>query len=222
MKTLLSRLSSAHVIALIALFVSIGGTAWAAATVNSGDVVDNSLKSRDLKDGKAVRSVDVKDASLTGGDVADGSIDTPDIADNAIKTGKIADSAVNSGKVDNNSLTGTDVDESSFGVVPLANKVANLDISVQRTDFTVGDGTDNGVTVTCAAGQQAIAGGVRNDDADTDGYVEVSRPVSGATEGPTDNGTFDGWRVFVYNQTAGQGGIAANTLQSSAWVVCIG
>jgi hypothetical protein len=210
MKSLLSRLSSAHLIALVALFVSIGGTAWAAATINSGDVVDNSLKSRDLKDGKAVRGIDVKDGSLSGGDVTDGSIDTADLADDA----------VNSAKVNDNTLTGADVNESSFGVVPLATKLAN--ITVQRTDFTVSDGTDNGVTVTCAAGQQAIAGGVRNDDADTDGYVEVSRPVLGATEGPTDGQSFDGWRVFVYNQTAGQGGIAANTLQASAWVVCIG
>jgi hypothetical protein len=220
MKTLLSRLSSAHVIALIALVVAIGGTAWAAANVNSGDVIDNSLRSKDLKNGQAVKGIDVKDNTLSGNDVADGSINTPDLADGAVSTAKIAADAVNSGKVDNNSLTGADVDESSFGVVPQATKLAN--ITVQRTDFTVADGADNGVTVVCAAGQQAIAGGVRNDDADTDGYVEVSRPVSGATEGPNDNGTFDGWRVFVYNQTSGQGGLAGNTLQASGWVVCVG
>ena len=46
--------------------IALGGTAWAAANIDSGDVADNSLKSVDLKDGKGVKDADVKADGLTG------------------------------------------------------------------------------------------------------------------------------------------------------------
>jgi hypothetical protein len=195
-------MTSAHVIALVALFISIGGTALAAATIDSGDVVNNSLKSKDLKDGKGVKGTDVADASLG----------TADLADSSVTSAKVLDDA----------LTGGDIDESTLGAVPLAKNLST--ITVKRVDFTVNDGAENGATATCAAGQQAIAGGVRNDDADTDGYVEVSRPVITGTDGPVDGETFDGWRAFVFNQTDGQSGqtFGVNTLQASVYAVCVG
>ena len=67
------RVSSAHVIAAVALFVALGGTAVAATfgnnSVKSRHVVDNKLKSKDLKDDKAVASVDVTDGSLGSADL---------------------------------------------------------------------------------------------------------------------------------------------------------
>jgi hypothetical protein len=69
-----SRVSSAHVLGLIALFVALGGTAVAATfgnnSVKSRHVVDNKLKSKDLKDGKAVQTEDVVDGSLASADLA--------------------------------------------------------------------------------------------------------------------------------------------------------
>jgi hypothetical protein len=49
----------ANVMASIAVFIALGGVAWAAANINSGDVVNNSLKSVDLKDGKGVKAADL-------------------------------------------------------------------------------------------------------------------------------------------------------------------
>jgi hypothetical protein len=66
-----SRLTYANVMATVAVFIALGGAAWAAATINSGDVVNDSLKSVDLKDDKAVKGVDVKDLSLTGLDLGE-------------------------------------------------------------------------------------------------------------------------------------------------------
>lgn len=68
------RVSSAHVIAVIALFVALGGTAFAATfgnnSVKSRHIVDNKVKSKDLKDDKAVQSADVTDGSLGSADLA--------------------------------------------------------------------------------------------------------------------------------------------------------
>ena len=63
---------------LLALFLVIaGGTAYAANTVGSGDVIDNSLLSADLKNNAAVRSADVQNEGLTGTDIANQSgVDT--------------------------------------------------------------------------------------------------------------------------------------------------
>jgi hypothetical protein len=59
------RLGYANVVATLALVLALGGTAYAAATIGSSEVIDNSLRSVDLRDGKyGVRSVDVRDRSL--------------------------------------------------------------------------------------------------------------------------------------------------------------
>jgi hypothetical protein len=69
-----SRLTSAHVLSAVALFVALGGTAFAATfgkdSVKSRHVADNKLKSKDLKDGKGVKSEDVIDGSLASTDLA--------------------------------------------------------------------------------------------------------------------------------------------------------
>ena len=59
-----SRLTYANVVSTLCLFILLGGGAWAAATINTGDVVNNSLKSVDLKDGKGVKAADVAPGEL--------------------------------------------------------------------------------------------------------------------------------------------------------------
>jgi hypothetical protein len=55
-----------NVMASVAVFIALGGVAWAAATISSGDVINDTLKSVDLKDAKGVKDADVKADSLTG------------------------------------------------------------------------------------------------------------------------------------------------------------
>ncbi len=66
-RTLRQRLTYANVMATLAMFVALGGSAYAAATIRSANVVDNSLESRDLKDNAGVRSKDVVNDRVTGG-----------------------------------------------------------------------------------------------------------------------------------------------------------
>ena len=95
-----------------------------------------------------------------------------------------------------------------------ANTAAKLaNVTVQREDFQVTDGTNNGTTVSCPAGQQAISGGIRSNA--VDGFVTTSRPVTNVDDDLTDGQSFDGWRGFVTNQAGGSGTITANV-----FVVC--
>ena len=59
----------------LALFLVLtGGVAYAAATIGSADVIDESLRSVDLKNGAAVKGLDVVDESLAGADVAESTL----------------------------------------------------------------------------------------------------------------------------------------------------
>ena len=89
-------------VAYLALFVALGGTsAYAANTINSGDIVDGQVK-----------SVDVGDNEIKSLDVLNNSLRAADIAANQVGTSEIEDGAVSAGDVRNNSLTGVDIDES--------------------------------------------------------------------------------------------------------------
>lgn len=67
----------AIVVAYLALFMAMSGTAYAAATIDSTDVVDESIKSVDLKNGAAVKSEDVVNESLSGQDIKEATLKFP-------------------------------------------------------------------------------------------------------------------------------------------------
>jgi hypothetical protein len=107
-----------NVVGYVALFFALsGGAAYAldgSNTVFSDDLVDDQ-----------VRSVDVRNDSLTGGglapaDLRPGAVGTSEVANNSLGGVDIANDAVNSAKVADESLTGGDVAESTLGQVPSA------------------------------------------------------------------------------------------------------
>jgi hypothetical protein len=112
MKKLVSRTSPSMAVALIALFVSLGGVSWAVATGSIGskalkdnsiqgrDVRDETLESRDLVNG-ALQSRDVRDGALRGVDVNDRSIGGVDLASNTL-----GDREIDETKLDINRLGG--------------------------------------------------------------------------------------------------------------------
>lgn len=69
LRILRTRLTYANVMATIAVFVSLGGTSWAALTVTGAQVRNNSLS-----------GADVRNNSLTGVDVRNGSLSTADLS----------------------------------------------------------------------------------------------------------------------------------------------
>jgi hypothetical protein len=116
---LLSRIRSRRpshgtVVAYLALFVAVStGGAYAANTIGSSDVIDESLLSQDIKNGE-VKTTDLADAAVTRNKLISG----------AVTLGKIGANAVDGTKVVDNSLTGADIAEPSLSKVPSA---ANAD-----------------------------------------------------------------------------------------------
>jgi hypothetical protein len=89
LRKLRSRLTYANVMATIALFIALGGTAYAAATIGSEQVMNESLLTQDLKDNAAVKSRDVADSNVSGGGLT-----SPDIRRNALTGGEINESTL--------------------------------------------------------------------------------------------------------------------------------
>ena len=103
-----------NVIAYLALFVALGGTgAYAANTIGSSDVINDSLQSEDVKQATLTRG-DFAPESITGTYVLDGSLSFFDFAPGTIVNSRLADNAVNSAKVASNALTGGDIDDTSL------------------------------------------------------------------------------------------------------------
>ena len=114
--------SAYDVMAAIACFgVLAGGTAYAANTIRSTDIVDGEVRSADIRNDD-IQSGDVKDNSINtfdvhsflGADVADGTLTDADIQDFSLGNGDYASGSVNSRVATDNSLTGTDINEATL------------------------------------------------------------------------------------------------------------
>ena len=69
------HLSYANITATLALFVALGGAAYAIDKINSHDIANGTIRSIDLKNRKAVRAADVKRNGLTGKQIKERTLD---------------------------------------------------------------------------------------------------------------------------------------------------
>jgi len=87
----MGRPSHTTVVAYLALFVAVAtGGAYAVERIGSREVADDSLRSADLRDRRAVRGVDVKRDSLTGKEVREARLDASAFA-RAVGSGDVGD-----------------------------------------------------------------------------------------------------------------------------------
>jgi hypothetical protein len=124
------RPSAALVVALLALFVALGGPAEAQRLLGKGDVnsrvvKDRSLKTRDLSR-RAVRVLrSTPDMSITEAKIANGAVTPGKLSRGAVTAPAIADSAVGGAQVANGSLSAADLGRfwgrfrSTIGPIPV-------------------------------------------------------------------------------------------------------
>jgi hypothetical protein len=85
------RPSPAMIVALVALFVALGGSSYAAIKVGSKDIKRGAVTSRAIAN-NSIRSADVRNGNLTGRDVKNDSLSNADI-DNSGLQARTADTA---------------------------------------------------------------------------------------------------------------------------------
>jgi hypothetical protein len=86
--------SPALTIAWLALFVALGGVAYAAATIGSDDIIDGSIRNRDFKDG-TLRGNEAKRNGFGGGAIKETTLDASQL--DADDIGKVRDAGVADG-----------------------------------------------------------------------------------------------------------------------------
>src|SRR4051794_31191938 len=101
--------SAYDVMAAIASFIAVaGGTAYAANTIGSADIIDESIQSVDVKNGE-VKNPDLGTNSVTSSRIATGNVFNSDLAPDS----------VNGSKVSANSLTASDLGPDSVSTSEL-------------------------------------------------------------------------------------------------------
>jgi len=204
--------SPAMIVALIALFVAIGGVGYAASKIDTEDIKSQAVTKPKIAKkavttgkldrgavetgkigGEAVRSGKIRDGAVKADDLQDQGVTTGKIADQAVTMDKIADGSVNSQKLSGDFLQGP---------VNVVEEVSAP--TAAATDTRV-------VEANCPAGQRLIAGGAgwtttADNRSTVNGILRVSRPIPAAN--PT------GW------QASGQ--VETNLVrQLRAYAICI-
>jgi hypothetical protein len=98
------RPSPSMAVALLALFVALGGSSYAALKVSGKQIVNNSVRSKDLRNND-VRSTDVRNNGLTGADIDEARVGTVPSA-NTANSAATATSATNATKADDANALG--------------------------------------------------------------------------------------------------------------------
>lgn len=152
MSRVTERLTFANVMSVVAVFIAIGGGAYAAGlakdSVKSKQIAANAVKQSELAS-NAVSNPKIAAAAVTTDKIANGSVTTAKIADGSVATAKIADGSVTTAKIANDAVNGAKVNEGSLGQVPLAavaTKAANTLGAIVNADGTLSSAAQSGTT----------------------------------------------------------------------------
>jgi hypothetical protein len=151
------RINPALVIACLALFAALAGSA-----VASGVVGKNSVRSPQIVDG-AVRNVDIHNGAIGQTKISPGAVGSDQIADESVSALDLGPASVGSSEVADQSLTDQDLGPASVGSTELqggAVRAQNLGPMFQVSNaVTISAGDNAAVTATCPAGTTVVSGG---------------------------------------------------------------
>jgi hypothetical protein len=193
------RLSFANVMSLIALFIALGGTGYAAVKIPR-----NAVGAPQIKTG-GVGSSEVKNNSLRAGDFR--ASDLP---------------AGPQGPAGAQGAKGDKGDKGDTGFPGPTGGFGQSTVQFEQAAAALADNSSASYDVHCPAGMQGISGGARGDATDSEfTNVTSSRPKISETNAgaPVDGGTFNGWRATVLNPTGGAP--PGGDILPQVWVTCV-
>ena len=201
MQWMRTRLSFANVMSVIAVFIALGGTTYAAVTLPK-----NSVKAKQIAK-NAVGASEIKSSAVRTAEVKDGALLAQDFAAGQLPQGAKGDEGDKGDKGDK----GDTGDTGTFGSITTQFFQAPADLA---------DGNNMSYGAFCPAGKVGVAGGGRGDDTLSEQTILTNtRPAisSSNTEPPLAGQGFTGWRITVVNPTGG----ATTGIKPEVWVVCV-
>jgi hypothetical protein len=200
------HLSVANVLSCIALFVALGGTAFAAVKLGAGQVKSVNIARQ------AVTNAKIKTQAVTSGKIKDGGINGRDLGAGQVTDEKLGTGAVTGKKLAKKAVSPRTIANEAVGTDKLANEsIVTSKVSKSLYEQLVRNVTyenlqsasdsepNKSATANCPSGKEAIAGGTRLEGE----LAEVS--VTGSY--PFSNGSSrTGWTAIAHETGAGQAG----------------
>jgi hypothetical protein len=169
------------VVALIALFVALGGPAQAKRVIDGGSIRKGTITSRQIKNGTiakadlsktAVRSLTaIPPSSVRSAQIADGQVLTPDLGLGSVGQGQLAPGAVTASKLASDSIGGASVANGSLQTVDIGSFAGAVQV-----DFPAFNENDRRCQVAEAPATPA-AGAAAGNASLADDVVAVSPPA---------------------------------------------
>lgn len=195
MSKLKRHLSVANVLSCIALFVALGGSAYAAVKLKPNQVkavnianqaVTNAkIKTQAVTSGKikngGVVSADLGAGAVTGSKLAKEAVTSDALAKKAVTEAKLGPESVGTGKIDNEAITSAKISTTVWKQL-IKNVTYVTETSANNSE------EEKSITATCPSGKEAIGGGARINSPST---VKVA--VNGTYPAVASNNARTGW-----------------------------
>jgi hypothetical protein len=209
-KTHSFRPSPALVIACVALFAALTGSAIAAGvgknTVRSPQIVDGTIRTVDLRD-NAVAAGKIAPDAVDTTEIAENGVDSSDVAPESLTAQDLAPSSVTSSEVADQSLTADDLGPNSVGSSELqagSVRASELGTIIQVTNSTgIAAGANGGVSVDCPAGTTVISGGAQPANFGVEMTSSLRSGNGWLYQAKNQNGSASTLTVFAYCLTGG-------------------
>jgi hypothetical protein len=188
----------ANVTATLALFVALGGTSYAAATISGSDVRNGSLSGADIKN-ESLKSRDVDNGSLTGSDLKNGSLLAADFKAGQLPAGP----------------QGLPGPQGPQGIQGPQGPAGATNVVARRTTNTlspapVGDVTIEATVASCLPGERVVGGGGSITNI-TSGFALVigGEPLEDDVSPPEEGEQATKWRAYGVNSDQGNNQVMA-------------
>jgi hypothetical protein len=191
------HLSVANVLSCIALFVALGGSAFAAVKLNAGQVKAVNIAKQAVTNAKikreAVTSGKIKNGTINALDLGAGQVTSEKLATGAVTPKKLANKAVSPRAIANEAVTADKLANGSVASAKLlpsfyAQLVKN--VTYVNSESASNTETAKSAEALCPTGKQAIGGGARVNGSLQDVALTGSNPASSGT-------TRTGWQAFA-------------------------
>ena len=177
-KTRKHRLSPTALIACLALFLALTGSAFAVGvaknSVRSAQIVDGAVRTADLRD-NAVKAAKVAPNAIGAGKIAENAVTSQQVVDETLTAQDLGDASVTSSEVADQSLGANDLGPDSVGASEIqANSVGTAELqsgAVRAADLAplvvvvnevaIKSDSTASASVACPAGTAVISGGFR-------------------------------------------------------------
>lgn len=192
MSRIVRSISPSMAVALVALFVALGGVSYAVAegSIDSREIKNDSVQSSDVRDG-SLQGRDVTNSTLQSRDLADGTVQSRDVRDGALRGVDVNDRSLGGIDLASNTLGDREIDETKLDIQRLGGVDASRYVrSVTRpqTQTANDPGTPKAAPLArCPRGKRLLGGGAR---------VVAATPVPVAVTTSAPNGR--AWEATAY------------------------